>query len=245
MNREISVADMKSAYNFTFYPQPSREDKKRILTIDTKGFYQIEDEGFKEKYYEHHLKECHNNPVFSPVYFFIRRDNGKLLIQDHEPYTADDEKLKPVNPFNEADREKLKTALRAGVDFDNEYRRDSYFQILGETMPEMLSLIEKALAAEGRDVAEPDPPVRKNTPENFRKNLIELGKRPGYRDNVMAAAQYLIRTAAPSDRERLKGKLVSLGCADPESTKKILASWIRERSGTPRGMILPEPGAGR
>jgi hypothetical protein len=61
---------------------------------------------------------------------------------------------------------------------------------------------------------------------------------------VIAAAQYLIRTAEPSDKECLKGKLLSLGCADPESTRKILTSWIQKQPESHR--ITPrDPGMGR
>jgi hypothetical protein len=58
---------------------------------------------------------------------------------------------------------------------------------------------------------------------------------------VMAAAQYLIRTAEPSDRERLKGTLVSLGCTDPVSTKNIFAAWVREPPDLRRSMTATEP----
>jgi hypothetical protein len=245
LNTEMSVVKMKSANNFAYYPQPSREDKKRILNIDTKDFYRIEDDSFKEKYYERHLKACHNNSDFTPVQFFVYRDNGKLLIQDHKSYIADDETIQRINPFNEADQEKLKTALRAGIEFDNKYRQDSQLETIGEMLPEIHRLIEKAIAGAGQEVAEPDPLMRENTPEHFRENLIALGKRPGYRDNVMAAAQYLIRAAGPSDRERLKEKLVSLGCADPASTRNILAAWIQERPNVPRRITPGDPDMGR
>jgi hypothetical protein len=237
---------MKSAHNFSYYPQPSREDKKRILLIDTKEFYKIEDEAFKEKYYERHLKACYSNSEFTPIQFFSGRDDGKLIIQDHKPYAGDGDKpLALINPFNESGREKIRTALEAGVDFDNKYRQDSHLETIGETLPEIHRLIEKALAGKGREVAEPDPLMRENTPEHFRENLIALRKRPHYRNDVMAAAQYLIRTARSSDKERLKEKLVSLGCADPESTRKILATWIQERPHVPRMMTPDDPGMGR
>jgi N12 class adenine-specific DNA methylase len=247
LNKEMSVVEMKSAYNFTYYPQPSREDKKRILLIDTKEFYKIEDEAFKEKHYGRHLKTCHNNSDFTPVQFFSGPEDGKLTIQDHDSYyTGDDGKpLVPLNPFNESGREKIREAVKAGVDFDNKYRQESQLQTIGETLPEIHRIIEKAIAGAGREVAEPDPLMRENTPEHFRENLIELGKRPGYRGNVMAAAQYLIRTAEPSDRERLKEKLISLGCADPESTRKILAAWIQERPRLPPGITPDDPVMGR
>jgi hypothetical protein len=61
LNEEISVVKMESANNFIYYPQPSREDKKRIVLIDIKEFYQIEDEIFKEMYYNRHLKSCHRS----------------------------------------------------------------------------------------------------------------------------------------------------------------------------------------
>ncbi|MDR0386789.1 MAG: N-6 DNA methylase [Treponema sp.] len=243
-HEEITVVRMKSAHRFTYYPNPSPENRKWILTIDTKDFYRNEDEGFKEKYYERHLETCQDHG-FTPARFFIRRNNGKLLIQEHESYYINDEIIKPVNPFNEADREKLKTAIGAGIEFETPYRQETILKAIGETLPEIGILIEKALEAEGRDVAEPDPPMMVNTPENFRENLITLGKQPGYRNDVMAAAQYLVRTARPSDKERLKEQLVSLGCSDPRSTKTILASWIREQPGVSRSMTPPEPGAGR
>jgi hypothetical protein len=245
LNKGMSVVDMKSANSFTYYPQPSREDKKRLLAIDTKDFYRIEDDSFKEKYYERHLKTCRNNTDFNPIYFFIYQNSGKLLIQDHAPYTADDETIQPVNPFNEADREKLKTALRAGIEFENKYRQESQLETIGETLPEIRRLIEKAMAGPGQEVAESSPLLKENTPEHFRENLIALGKRPGYRGNVMAAAQYLIRAAEPSDRERLKEKLVSLGCADPKSTRNILAAWIQERPNVPRRITPGDPDMGR
>jgi hypothetical protein len=247
LNREMSVAEMKPARGFTYYPQPSREDRKRILTIDTKDFYHIEDEAFKEKYYERHLKTCYHNTDFTPIQFFIRPDNGKLLVQDHKTYDTDDEgkPLLPLNPFNETDRERIKTALKTGVEFDNTYRQDSHLEIIGQTLPKLRRLIEKAMAAEGQEVAEPGPLSKENTPENFRENLIDLEKRSGFRNNVMAAARYLIRTAYPSDKERLKGTLLSLGCVDPESTKKILTAWIRERPLMRRSMTPPEPAMGR
>ncbi|MDR2080000.1 MAG: hypothetical protein LBP74_09800, partial [Treponema sp.] len=247
LNRAMSVVEMKSARGFTYYPQPSREDKKRILTIDTKDFYQIDDEAFKETYYDRHLKACYNNTDFTPIQFFICPDNGKLLIQDHEPYTTDDngKPLRPLNPFNETDRERIHTALKIGVEFDNKYRQDSHLDAIGQTLPKLRQLIEKAITREGREVAEPGPLLKENTPENFRENLINLGKRPGYRNNVMAAAQYLIRTARPSDRERLRGTLRSLGCTDPQSTKAILTAWIQEGPLMRRGMTTPEPAMGR
>jgi hypothetical protein len=217
------------------------------LNIDTKDFYRIEDDSFKEKYYERHLKACHNNSDFAPVQFFSGQEDGKLIIQDHDSYyTGDDGKpLVPLNPFNESDREKIKAAVTAGITFDNEYRRDSHLEIIGETLPELRRLIEKAIAKEGREVAEPDPLMRENTPENFRENLIELGRRPRYRNDVMAAAQRLIRTAEPSDRKRLKETLLSLGCTNPESTRNILAAWIQERPGIPQRMTPPDPVMGR
>jgi hypothetical protein len=245
LNEEMSIVKMKSANNFAYYPQPSREDKKRILSIDTKDFYRIEDDSFKEKYYERHLKTCRSNPDFTPVYFFIYQDNGKLLIQDHAPYTADDHSIQAINPFNEVDREKLKTALRAGIEFENKYRQESQLETIGETMPEIGKLIEKAMAGPGQEVAEGSALLKENTPENFRENLIEMGRRPRYRNDVMAAAQRLIRTAEPSDRERLKEKLLSLGCTSPDSTRNILAAWIQERPGIPQRMTPPDPGLGR
>jgi hypothetical protein len=242
LNEEMPVVKMKSAHNFSYYPQPSREDKKRILLIDTKEFYKIEDEAFKEKYYERHIKAYYSNSEFTPIQFFSGRDDGKLIIQDHKPYAGDEDKpLALINPFNESGREKIREAIRAGVDFDNKYRQESHLETIGETLPEIHRLIEKALAGEGREVAEPDPLMRENTPEHFRENLIALGRRPGYRDNVMAAAQYLIRTAEPADKERLKGTLLSLGCADPESTRNILAAWIKERPGLPRRLTPDDP----
>jgi hypothetical protein len=38
-----------------------------------------------------------------------------------------------------------------------------------------------------------------------------------------------------------KGTLVSLGCTDPESTRKILAAWVREQPGMRREMAPSEP----
>jgi hypothetical protein len=247
LNKEMSVTEMKSARGFTYYPEPSREDKKRILMIDKKEFYQIEDNAFKEMYYQRHLKACYGNADFTPIQFFVRPDNGKLLIHDHEPYTIDDDgkPLLPLNPFNETDRERLKTAIAAGVDFENKYRQESHLETIGETLPEILRLIEKAAAAEGQEVAETSPLPKANTPENFRENLIDLGKRPHYRGKVMAAAQYLIMTAHADDRERLRGTLRSLGCTDPESTRSILSSWVREQPDMRRGMAPPEPVMGR
>jgi hypothetical protein len=136
-------------------------------------------------------------------------------------------------------------ALKKGIEFDNKYRQDSHLETIGETLPEIGRLIEKAMAREGQEVAEAEPLPKENTPENFRENLIGLGKRPRYRNDVMAAAQYLIRTSRPSDKERLKEKLVSLGCADPESTKKILASWIQEQPGISHSITPSDPGMGR
>jgi hypothetical protein len=245
LNKEISVVKMKSEYNFSYYPQPSREDKKRIVFIDTKDFYRIEDDAFKEKYYDRHLKSCHSSD-FTPIRFFVYRDDRKLIIQDHEAYAADDDgkPIVPLNPFNETDREKIRTAIKAGVDFGNKYRQESYLETIGETLPEIHRLIEKEMAREGQEVAEASPLPKENTPENFRENLIDLGKRPRYRNDVMAAAQYLIRTAEPSDKECLKGKLLSLGCADPESTRRILTSWIQEQPVSHR--ITPrDPDMGR
>jgi hypothetical protein len=242
LNTEISVVKMKSAYNFSYYPEPSREDKKHIRLIDTKAFYGIEDEAFKERHYERHLEGCKHSD-FAPVRFFNYREDGKLLIQDHDTYeTGDDGNLvRPLNPFNEADMGKIKTAMNRGIDYGNSYREESCLETLGETLPEIRRLIEKTMTAAGEEVAEPDPLPKANIPENFRENLTDLAKQPRYRNDVMAAAQYLIRTAEPSDRERLKGKLVSLGCADPASTRKILAAWVQDPPEIRRSMAPPEP----
>jgi hypothetical protein len=215
------------------------------VLIDTKDFYKIEDEAFKEKYYDRHLTSCHRNE-FTPIRFFVYRDNGKLMIRDGEAFAADEDgkPVQALNPFNESDREKIKAALKKGIEFDNEYYQESYFETIGETLPEISRLIEKAMAGLGQEVAEADPLPKENTPENFRDNLIDLGKRPRYRNDVMAAAQYLIRTAEPSDKERLKGKLISLGCADPESTRKILTSWIQEPP-VSHGITQRDPGIER
>jgi hypothetical protein len=247
LNEEMSVVKMKSAYNFVYYPQPSREDKKHILLIDTKEFYKIEDEAFKEKYYDRHLKSCHRSE-FTPMRFFNYRDNGKLMIRNDEAYAADEDgkPAQALNPFNETDREKIMAAVKKGIEFDNEYRQESYLETIGETLPELHRIIAKAMAQEeGQEVAEASPLPKENTPENFRDNLIDLGKRPHYRNDVMAAAQYLIRTADPSDKELLKGKLVSLGCTGPESTRKILSAWIQEQPGIPHSVTPGEPGMGR
>jgi hypothetical protein len=242
----ISAVKMKSADNFTYYPQPSREEKKYIPLIDTEKFYRIKDGAFKEKHYGRHLEECSHND-FSPIQFFNYRDGGKLTLQNHGSYNTDDDgkPVQALNPFNKADREKIEAAIKEGIEYDNEYRQESYFETIGGTLPELHRLIVKAAAREeGREVAEAGPLPKENTPENFRENLIDLGRRPLYRNDVMAAAQYLIRTADPYDKELLKGKLVSLGCTGPESTRKILSAWIQEPD-IPRSITPGAPAMGR
>jgi hypothetical protein len=246
LNEIIQVVKLKSAHNSAYYPQPSLKDKKLIVLIDTKSFYQLEDEMFKEKYYERHLKTCYRDDDFAPIRLFTYRDDGKLTIRNSEAYVTDEngKPVQPLNPFKESDREKMAAALKKGIAFDNEYRQEAYLETIGGTLPEISRLIEKSMAGLGQEVAEADPLPKENTPENFRENLIDLGKRPRYRNDVMAAAQYLIRTAEPSDKEHLKTKLVSLGCVDPESTRKILASWIREPP-VSHGITPRDPGMGR
>jgi hypothetical protein len=180
--------------------------------------------------------------------FFDYQDSGKLMIRNDEAYAADEDgkPVQALNPFNETDREKIMAALKKGIEFDNEYRQESYLETIGETLPELHRLIVKAMAQEeGQEVAETSPLRKENTPENFRENLIDLGRRPHYRNDVMDAAQYLIRTADPSDKELLKGTLVSLGCTDPDSTRKILSAWIQKKPGIPCSVTPVEPGMGK
>ncbi|MDR2079999.1 MAG: hypothetical protein LBP74_09795 [Treponema sp.] len=65
-----------------------------------------------------------------------------------------------------------------------------------------------------------------NTGPRFKKNVLLLCGKAEYKDKPMEAAQFLIKSVLPQNREPLTAYLLEQGFSDLEAVKKKLNQWI-------------------
>jgi hypothetical protein len=115
------------------------------------------------------------------------------------------------------------------------YAKDDLFQ--GKIIP-----LVKTVTAERHDLwhcVPPDAGMAKlkeygispedNAGPQFKKNVLLLCGKAEYKDKPMEAAQFLIKSVLPKNREPLTAYLLEQGFSDPDAAKKKLNQWIAAR----------------
>jgi hypothetical protein len=67
-----------------------------------------------------------------------------------------------------------------------------------------------------------------NIPVFLKRNALHILDHPFINRNPAAALNLLLVSANPKDADEYSRKLKEMGCVNPESTKKVLQSWLNE-----------------
>jgi hypothetical protein len=71
-------------------------------------------------------------------------------------------------------------------------------------------------------------PEKLNNARHLRKNIQNILKSPGFKDKPFAAIQFLISGVSPEHKNAINRELLSWGCRNEESTRRIVASWAAQ-----------------
>jgi hypothetical protein len=212
--KRLSISGLRHEYKFLHIPQPDAAERSVVSVLHTEGFYRMEGEELKGKYYSAHLAAMRGADCDAPALFV--GESGALLVKNAE-YAHED----ALNPFAPEGRRSIGEALEKGVEFpdflDKEARKE-LLDTLEQRLPRLGAVIKQKTAVVS-------PPFE-NTPDNLKKNVIWLEREAAFRGRAAAAARHLIELAeTPEEKKGLMEKLRGYGCVDPTSTNETTSSW--------------------
>jgi hypothetical protein len=148
-----SVNRFKEKLAFAYIPQPSRDEKKLLITIHTGAFYSHPNKNLQAQYYPLHLV-CATYNEYTPPIFSIG-DDGKLAITEERyyAYKAPDT-MHSLNPFSLDGLKLIQTAAQRGVEIEHEWRMETYYDLFRYCIPELAAVLSTAVPMNEEDLAE-------------------------------------------------------------------------------------------
>jgi predicted RNA methylase len=224
---------LKNEYHFCYFSKLENYDKKYLLFLNGKKFYDIPDENFKEKQYYNHLNIARHNTNFDPIRFFKSGSSDEIIVSHYAHLYDNENKPRPVllNPYNKHDRTLIEAGLAKGPEFQDQSSKSGDVALIKETHPVLFKLLPKRFVPKEIKVAKnvselpPSSALKANTADNFRENVFTLMERLEYKDKPLEAVQSLIAAASPEARSKINNKLMNMGCTDEQTTKKVILSW--------------------
>jgi hypothetical protein len=129
---------------FSYFSQPTKEERKFIASIHAKEFYSHPNKGLQEKYYHTHLRSAVSNDFYPP--YFTANEKGILAVNEARCWNycyrdAD----KAYNPFSASDMATIQALAKSGIEADHEYKLEAYSALFRDCLPELSFLLYEAI----------------------------------------------------------------------------------------------------
>jgi hypothetical protein len=227
--KNISVNDIENNSGVYLVKKPAADGLAIFQNLHTDDFYTFPDRQLKEQLYYTHLVYGGNSGAASSKVTFKVDSNG-ILYLGFTPYIYSHSAHEYLNPFADHDLEVIREAAKeGGVYLNKEYKKEinavlkTYFpDVYAFTVRQPCPALTKFQIPDCSSVIDPV----ENTPENFRQNIVKLKESGNFPGNPHLAAMSLVKNMDPLHRQSVNEMLKSLGCTNPESTKKIIDSWF-------------------
>jgi hypothetical protein len=153
-NIVMSVNALKKERASAYIPQPSWDEWKLLIAIHTEGFYSHPNKTLQEKYYPLHLVCATSNEYTPPI--FSLGEEGKLAITEERyyAYKAPDFMNSRLNPFSLDGVKLIQTAARMGMEIEHEWRRDTYYGLFRNCVPELAAILSRTAPIDEENLAE-------------------------------------------------------------------------------------------
>jgi hypothetical protein len=165
--KEISLRELLSQWEEEVRPQATRAQRAEAAGIPkaepqepqaapraawasslaTKDFYEIPDKRFKERHYQSHLDAAHAAGYYPPRFSIESGQKKPIMNVSSEPGDG----LRILNPFSDADLEKMKAAARIGVKFIDPSQKQEQLAFMQKNLPEVYAIIQETLKRQEKE----------------------------------------------------------------------------------------------
>jgi superfamily II DNA or RNA helicase/predicted RNA methylase len=219
-SEQVNVTKKYSYENYIYLTNIPKEEKEHISSLTNKSFYDISSERFKEKYYQIHLE---NSEDKIPK-FYIKEN--KLIISNDIVRNDDNKIIKPLNPFNEYDREQIIQMIeRKKYEWGD--NRNDIVEKLYNIYPDIYTQAAKTDKTITDPIQKYIESMEISDIGDFKSNMKSLVKKypVEFEKDSFKAANMIMQNLDDETKKALNGELVQAGCAGPEKMKKMFDTW--------------------